>query len=355
MAGRIGLCCLFVLALALGGVGCGVKSMPIPSTEAAPQRVRDLRAQPTPDGVEVSFSVPREEKPSRRVVQVRLYYGTMPLTGDPDCPPCPPRLRRYKAFDLTGPAARLMEGGVFRYLDDSVPLGRLALYQVVLVDARGRPSRPSPLVRAPWVAPAPPPTGLVAIPGDGKVSLAWDAEPPAKPTGDQVQVPAGYFVYRLDPDTPAGRYRQLNSRPLTRPSLVDKTVHNGKTYAYRVARVMRVVGIPVPGRPTAWIKVVPQDQTAPRPPSDLNAASEKDGIYLRFTPSPDQDTKGYLVYRQGPGDKDFVQLTPQPVSENTFVDRSAQPRQVYRYQVVAVDESGNTSPPSEVLEVLHIP
>ena len=204
MARRLGIALagLTLASLLVFSVGCGVKTPPLASSSVAPARVTDIKAHPTAEGIEITFTVPREDKPSRRVEAVRLYYGYLPLTGDPQCPPCPPRLRRYKAFDLAGPAAGLMEGGRFTFVDRKAPLNKMALYQAVLIDAAGRRSLPSRVARAPWTHPADPPGGVTALSGDGVVWLSWNPEPPAKP--DKMHGLAGYFVYRKDPGDAEG-------------------------------------------------------------------------------------------------------------------------------------------------------
>lgn len=352
MARRIGWCllCLALLALA---AACGVKSPPLPRSQAAPPPVRDLSAAARAQGIEISFSVPQAERPDRRVTQVRLLYAYLPFSGDPDCPPCAPRLRRYRLFHLAGRDAELMQGGRFRYLDRQAPLGKEGFYQVILIDAAGRMSRRSNLARAPRVLPPPAPTGLKAQAGDGVVHLSWSGSRlmPCPPHAD---CPAGWIVYRKGPLGETDQPRPLNTQPLTTPTLADKSVTNGKTYAYAVAAVRQVKGVQVQGRPGTWVQATPRDQTPPSAPTDLAGAGVEQGILLRFTPSPQQDTAGYLVYRRVKGQKDWQLLTPQPVVENTFLDREVKPRVVYEYRVQAVDEAGNRSPFSETLEVQQI-
>ncbi len=355
MARRVGVVALMLLmALALAA-GCGVKAPPLPRSQVAPAKVKDLKASAQPDGIEVSFTVPQVEKPGRAVVEARLYYGYLPLTGLADCPPCPPKLRKYHQFRLKGKDAQLMQGGRFAYLDKEAPLGKEAVYQVVLIDASGRVSLPSNLARAPRVEPAPAPTGLKAKAGDGVVELVWEGlavDATKLKKGKNIDLLAGYVVFRKGPEG----VRQLNQRPLLTPTLKDKSVVNGRLYAYKVAQVRQIKGRQVVGRHSAWVQAKPQDKTPPRPPSGLLGASTKDGLYLRFTPSPDQDTAGYLIFRKdkkkgGPWQK----LTDAPVKENTFVDLTVTPRGVYLYKVQAVDEAGNQGAFSEEMEIEYIP
>ncbi len=346
MAGRLTIA-IGILAALLLMAGCGVKTPPLASSEIAPRPVRDLRAIPRADGVEVSFSVPRADKPRRRITQVRLYYAYLPLTGDPACPPCPPRLHRFHRFDLTGQASKLMEGGRFAYLDRRAPLGKEAVYQVVLVDAAGRVGRPSGLARAPRVTPPPPPAGLKAEPGDTMIKLSWQG---GKVAPDEADGLAGWVVWRKGPDGA----RRLNQRPLREPALIDRSVVNGQSYTYRVASVSRVGGRLVYGDYGPALEVAAKDQTPPAPPTDLMAMTQPSGVFLRFTPSPDQDTAGYIIYRAEKKNGPWRRVSPELVVENVFMDQGADPKKVHYYRVVAVDEAGNQSKPSQVLELKPI-
>ena len=345
-----GLC---LASLLLFGLGCGVKSPPLPSTQVAPKPVADLKAESVAEGIEISFKVPRADKPAQQIVQARLYYGYLPLTGEPECPPCPPRLRKYHEFNFAGKAAVLMEGGIFTYLDTAAPMETEAFYQVQLKDAAGRVGPPSLLASVPRKKPLPSPTGLSTWAEENAVTVAWEGKS-LEGVRDEKDGLAGYFVFRKGPDDPE-KGKQLNFAPLKTPRLVDKTVERGKTYFYRVAAVERFKKRLIKGELTPWKPAKPYDATAPKPPTDLMAVSQPDGIYLRFTPSPDLDTAGYLIFRSQAKKGPWAPLNKEPVKTNTYVDTSVKPMALYFYQVKAVDESGNQSPASDATEIRHQP
>lgn len=344
---------ILLMALALAA-GCGVKGLPKPRTEVAPEQVKDLVVEPTPSGVKITFTVPQVDKPGRAVTDVRLYYGYLPLTGLANCPPCPPKLKKYHEFEIKGQHEALMEGGQFSYIDKHAPMDMEAIYQVVLIDSWGRMSVPSNLARTPVVEPAVAPAGLTAKSGDGFVVLAWDGvkvDPLKLVKAQEIDMLAGYVLFRKAPEGEM----QLNTSPLLTPRFRDSSVENGKAYAYQVAQVRRIKKRNVIGVRSEWVQAAPKDKTAPGVPTGLAGASAKDGLYLRFTPSPDQDTAGYLVFRKDKKGGDFKQMTPKPVKENTFIDTDVAPRGVYIYKVQAVDESGNISKFSEEMEIEYIP
>jgi len=246
-----------------------------------------------------------------------------------------------------------MEGGLFTYLDKAAPMEKEAFYQVLLKDAAGRVSRPSLVVSVPRKEPLPAPTGLSIWAEETAVTVAWEGKS-LEGVREAKDGLAGYYVFRKGSDDQE-KEKQLNFAPLKVPRLVDKTVEKGKTYFYRVAAVERFKNRLIKGELTSWKLAKTYDATAPGPPSDLMAVSQPQGIYLRFTPSPDQDTAGYLILRSQNKQGPWVPLNKEPVKGNTYVDTSVQPMAVYFYRVKAVDETGNQSPASEITEIRHQP
>ena len=340
--------------------GCGVKSYPVPSDKLVPAEVSNLQARPLPEGIRVSFRLPRPSIPDRQITEVRVYYGYLPLTEISPCPPCPVRLRKYHSFDLLAEGEEYMKGGTFIFVDKQAPMGKEAVYEVQVIDRSGRKSAKTSQYRVPRVQPAAPPEGLAPMPGDSVVLVRWKGDtikPPKETDQPPLERVAGYLVYRrtaAQNGNPAGKEEQLNSRPLSEPELLDKTVKNGVLYDYQVALATEVKGFLVPGRPSPWQSAKPVDATPPAAPGDLMAGFTPDGVYLRFAPSTSADMAGYLVFRQV-GDGPFAQLNKEPVAQNTYVDREVKPGQLYRYYVVTVDQNQNQSGKSAVVEVTPQP
>jgi hypothetical protein len=338
----LGLACLVCLA------GCGIKSPPIESSKLAPQASGTLEASPVPQGVRVGFKIPSADSPSQRIEEAILLRGYLPPEGDPDCPPCPPRLTKKVVFDLTRKLKGL-EGDQFTWLDEEAPENRQAVYQVILVDAAGRKSPPSGYARAFRLPPPAPPKGLTARMGENQVSVRWmPVTTLAK--GGPLPGAAQYVVFRRGPDG----IHQLSSRGQSSTDLTDKTVITGQKYAYRVAAARVFGNHQIVGDPGPWVTASEREGQALRPPSGLMGASQTDGIYLRFTPSPDREATGYLVQRATQKEGPFKTLNQQPVLENTFVDHDSKPG-LRVYRVLAVGEMGDESEPSETLEIRHQP
>jgi fibronectin type 3 domain-containing protein len=245
-----------------------------------------------------------------------------------------------------------MEGGIFRWIDQNAPLGKEAVYRVILEDAAGRKSEPSNLARAPRVLLTKAPGGVEVRSGDSEVEISWQG-----PVIDSEKLGkeglSGYVVYRKGQED--AEPRALNSRPLTEPSLLDKSVVNGETYYYSVASVSRVAGRQVLGNPGSSVKAMPQDLTAPEAPTDLMALNYDQGVLLRFSPNPEPDVSGYRIFRQDKKGDKWELLNKDLSSENTYLDTGAKAGKTYTYRVQCVDQAGNLSGYSEEVSLTYRP
>jgi len=117
-----------------------------------------------------------------------------------------------------------------QYVDEPVTNGFTYYYCVKAVDISGNES---PASNEAWATPqddqTPPaaPANLVAIAGDGYVTLDWD---------DNTEIDLrGYFVYRAQER--GGPYEQMNTSILEESRYTDYAVVNGQTYFYTVTAV----------------------------------------------------------------------------------------------------------------------
>jgi Glycoside hydrolase family 44/PA14 domain/Fibronectin type III domain len=142
------------------------------------------------------------------------------------------------------------------------------------------------------------PTGLTASPGDGQVTLTWNA----------VAGASSYNVYR---GTSSGAETLLQSG-LPAPSFTDTGVTNGTTYYYQVAAV-NAAG---EGPRSAEVSATPQ-VAAPAAPSNLTAtAVSPSQINLTWTDNSGNET-GFVVERAT--DSGFTTgLTVTTVAANTI-------------------------------------
>jgi hypothetical protein len=146
--------------------------------------------------------------------------------------------------------------------------------------------------------------------------------------------------------------RPLNPQPLETFQFVDG-VEFERERCYEIRAVHGAGADTVEGPPSPLGCVRPVDIYPPAPPSGVSAVVSEGAISLIWEASPTDDVAGYVVLRgAGPGDT-LQPVTPVPVIETRFVDRSVVPGVRYVYAVIAADGRvplPNMSPPSAPVE-----
>ena len=85
--------------------------------------------------------------------------------------------------------------------------------------------------------------------------------------------------------------------------------------------------------------MTPRDTFPPAAPKNLQAVGSAGVINLIWDANTDADLAGYLVLRgEAPGDT-LQPLTPEPIKETRYQDRSIKPGVTYVYAIVAVDRA----------------
>lgn len=141
---------------------------------------------------------------------------------------------------------------------------------------------------------------------------------------------------------------------------LDASAVFGHRYEYWIERLIHdeVGGRPleIVSGPSNLIRVDAKDVFPPLPPEALAAVAvaEQGAIDLSWSPNSEADLAGYVVYRaEGDGKPERISAANAPVIAPTYRDATAQAGHTYRYQVSAVDVSGNESALSkEVTETL---
>lgn len=181
------------------------------------------------------------------------------------------------------------------------------------------------------------PTGIVATPGDGQVSVTW--------TGSTSADVTGYRVY-------------LTSDPFVAPAPITVTgtghvftgLTNGVTY-YVAVRAVDGAGNESTG--TALRSVTPADTTPPAAPTGLVAQPGDGQVQLSWGDVDEDDVAGYRVYYSTtPGQR--IQAPGAPVSPDYDLTGLTNGT-TYVVVVTAVDESGNESADSAPVSVTPNP
>jgi hypothetical protein len=248
-------------------------------------------------------------------------------------------------------------------------LGLQRFYLASGLSRRGRRGAWSDVKGVPLAAPSGPPAGNPITYDATGLALTWTPAPDAGVTppppaeGLLASRPFGppapltrYNVYAAEtleptagPEGTVVRASPLNSAPLEAPHFEVAGVAFSRARCFVVRSVDRLGGAAVEGPPSAPLCVTPIDTFPPPAPAALEAVGGAGVISLIWEGVEAADLQGYLVFRgEAPGEP-ATALTPAPIRESSFEDRTVTPGVRYVYVVVAVDSAAppNRSAPSK--------
>lgn len=348
MTGRRAMAPLVVAALIVAALGaCGRKGSPVAPERRVPQPVSDLQGVVREGRIELAWSVPRRRVDNSRLVDpslARVFSAEDSGQGDPrsallvsDRIPGYTEVGTVQLADPPSPQVGRDGRVVFT---DRRPLveGRRYTYVIVTTDGEGRTSPPSPRLSLLYLATPQPPVGLTAQAGERQVRLTW--RPPARLSdGSPVTAPLVYEILRA----PAADAR-LAPVARTEPGVteaVDRGLENDRAYQYAVRALRQEGAATAQGEASARIVVTPVDLTPPAPAANLVAIPSQGTVRLSWTPSPDPDLAGYVIYR-GLLDGPLERVGSVRAPGTTFTDREV-PAGSYRYTVRAQDTSASAN------------
>ncbi len=340
------------LLMASFGAACGVKGPLLPPVRLVPLPPEGMTVLQRGERLILEWSLPMTYIDGSDVdALASLEIGEAEKAGD-----FPDNVKSLKildgksldAFRLPGEAKPVRYSIAIEDLQDRI--GRPCFFALRVRDARRkRDSDWSPPVSiTPLVASEPPGLPRLAV-FENRVEVRWDA--PAEDHDKMAPAKrAGYNIYRMEK---GGEPKKLNPAVSVEPLYDDRAFEFDRTYVYFVRAVLGDAAPYVESLDSPAAEITPKDTFPPRPPSGLAAAAGSGVITLLWDASPERDVAGYRIWRRGPGGKDAVLLTPQPIPENTFTDATAAKGPRYAYSVSAVDKNGNESPRSvPVIETL---
>ncbi len=101
---------------------------------------------------------------------------------------------------------------------------------------------------------------------------------------------------------------------------------------------------------TKPVCVTPVDTFPPSAPTGLAALPSPGRITLVWTAVDAPDFAGYLVLRRDTPTGTFEPLIAAPMAETQYTDATTKEGASYTYEVVAVDQAGNRSAPSNQVQ-----
>ena len=219
------------------------------------------------------------------------------------------------------------------------------VYLIRGVSLNGRPGQPSERVTVPVLEVLPPPTRVTAAATESKVTVSWSAPAVADPLGAFGAAPV-YNVYAGTAPTP------LNPSPLPVTTFERAGVELGKEECFVVRTAVTRGNLTIESPASAPTCVTAADTFPPAAPKGLSAVANVGAISLIWDANTESDLAGYIVLRgEVPGDK-LQAITPAPIRETTFTDKTVVPGTRYVYAIVAIDRAApaNTSPQSVRVE-----
>ncbi len=256
------------------------------------------------------------------------------ITAPPKVRPAPKNPAAVSVPAPAAPAAAAPAAG---------PAVLTRLYVVRGVTARRRPGPPSPRDEVP----------LLEAPGAARRSgtkPTWDAasvtvtwQPPASSSDETPGVL--YNIYGVPAAgsaaaaVPVTAPVPLNAKPLEVTTFSQDGAAPGIERCFIVRSVATVGVSMIESEPSDPICVTPTDTFPPAAPKNLQAVGSAGVINLIWDANTDADLAGYLVLRgEAPGDT-LQPLTPEPIVETRYQDRSIKAGVTYTYEIVAADRA----------------
>ena len=204
--------------------------------------------------------------------------------------------------------------------------------------ARSTPSNLAIIVPLPVAVP--PPAVRAEAKAEG-VAVSWDE--PKQSVGNQgAPVINGYYIFRTAPGEALNELSTpINTAPVKGTLYTDAPPYG--EHEYRVSAVATTGPPLLQSDPSAPVRVTFRDLVPPPAPGKITALVETNLIRLVWDPVVTPDFAGYLVYRWDGQVR--LKLSPSPFVPANFLDISMELGVPYRYEVTAVDKSGNESAP----------
>ncbi len=245
----------------------------------------------------------------------------------------------HRSSRQEGPYVRLNEALIVTtsFVDEAVEVDRNYFYTLTAVNNGGYESMRSLAALGVPVDSTPPPVveGLGVELDEATVKLQWAVNP--------AEDLLGYRVYRtMTPELQD--WALLNKEPVAQVAFDDALTKNLSRYPY-FYRITAVDTHYNESAPSEQVKIQLPDVIPPSAPTIQGSSVREGQVSLAWTVINVYDFAGYSVYRSEAGKKQKIssELLVQP----TFVDATPPVDTTLVYTVVAVDQTGNESEPSD--------
>lgn len=344
----------FVFALITINLNCGKRKPPLPPVERVLQKV-EIEGFQRGNRVNLSWVMPARNAESSSILNIEradVYRLAEPIDA--------PLTLSEKEFSsqstliatvpVTNQDFQLKKFSFTDVLEFAGQKARLR-YGIRLVNSSGQKAAFSNfLLVEPTAKIAEAPESLTIESLEPAVRLRWLA-PQTNVDGSSPANILGYNIYRSKSETETAVI--LNETPINVTEYSDKTFEFGTKYFYFVRAVsLGGNGEPIESIESNVASILPQDVFPPSPPTAITIAAAPNNLAIFFAANLENDVAGYRIYRST--DKNlaldrWLNITPDLLTTNTFQDTSVESGKTYYYYLIAVDKTGNTSQPSEIV------
>jgi hypothetical protein len=344
-------------AVLLFSLSCGKRRPPLPPTERVPQRV-DLSGFQRGSNVILSWKMPARNAGKGSLLNISradIYRlaepASAPLTLSEE------EFASRSVLIATVPITDLDFGLKNLSFQDRLEFAGQAArlrYSVRLANASGQKAAFSNfVVIEPVARVAEAPTSLSVQVSQDAVTLKWNA---STENVDKTTPPnlLGYYVYRSMSEKESAKL--LTKSPVTGTTYRDEFFEFGKQYFYFVRAVSASTeAVPIESDESNIVRIKAVDTFPPSSPSAITLAAGQGVISIFFPVNPEKDIAGYKIYRSTDPNVDkrqWLPLTPQLLTSNTYQDKTVESGKTYYYYLTATDTAGNVSQPSDVVSEL---
>ena len=350
---------LVVVALIFAAPGCGKRRPPLPPVERVQQRTELLSGAQQGNEVILSWPAPRRNAPDSSVQSIRridvyrlaerpgaalglteeefaaratlvgsVTFEQIQTAGD--------TLTYRDALELAGQPTRLRYA--LRYVNASGQ--RAAFSNFLTIEPAARIALP-PVLSSP------------AKIAEDAITLTW--QPPAANIDGSTPVNLlGYNIYRVDESQSELGQTPINSALVSGTTYSDRNFRFGQDYRYIVRSVsLGTGGGQVESLNSNAVPAQPRDVFAPAPPERPSIAPDPSfgRLAIFFAANKETDIAGYNIYRSTDPTlpkQSWTKLNQELLTRTNYRDERVESGKTYYYYIVAVDNAGNVSAPSEV-------
>ena len=334
---------------------CGKRKPPLPPIERIPQRTERLTGSQRGNQIILSWPAPLRNAGEGSVQSIRrvdVYRVAEKVRA-----PLPMTEEEFATrATLVGSVTfdEIKKAGVNLTYTDTLELTEPARlrYAVRYVNAAGeRAAFSNFFLMEPAAKVAAPPTITGKEYSEAANTITWEA-PKTNIDGSTPVNLLGYHIYRTAASQREAGENPLNQEPITATQYQDKTFKFGEKYTYVVRSVsLGTEGQRVESLDSNAIELKQDDTYPPSAPASVSAVAAPGRISLFWPANPESDVAGYLLYRSTDPNapKPWTLLTQAVFTKTTFTDQNVEASKTYYYYVLAVDNAGNQSPPSDVV------